>query len=339
MSESAEQKAFQDGSLVVVSIGKKSWATQLTPQDMGLKEFPANWKAGRRLILPNDALKNIDTIEGQARRYLDSRSFNFGKAQTRVKYRFVHLAKLFDTIHTLENYREQFFGAVKALKGDYEKLKEQMALDYPDQWPALEKLYPNVDDIDRHYYFLIETVQMTFPTGFSAMKNYELKRMEEILHEAEVGKAANLEDLRRQTEEHRRNLERMEKEQRDEAQGRVEQFVEEAVKSLRSKVVETFQQITAKIQDKKAVIKTNVDSLREVIAHVRDMDFLNDTAFHRQLDDVRQLLDTTTEFKDNNAATEALNAALSSTIKFVNDTTEKAAADARKTYFGRKLAI
>jgi hypothetical protein len=341
MAELAEQKAFQEGALVVLSIGKKSWMTKLTAEDLGLKpeELPKNWKPGRKLLLPEEALAKVDTLEGQSRRYLDSRSFSFGQKKTRVKYRFVHLDKLYDTLVTLENYREQYFKAVQGLITDYDKLKQQMATEYPDQWPKLEKLYPKNDVIEQEYYFTIEPVEMTFPTGMTAMQRHQLAKIDRNLKEAEAAKVENIAELRRDAEQHRHNLARMEQEQRAAAQTRVEQFVEEAVKTLRGKVVETFQGIAEKIRDKKTVIKSNIDSMKEVIAYVRDMDFLNDSAFHRQLDQVRTLLDTTTDFKDNAAATTALDQALKDTIEFVNKTTDEAAASAKKTYFARKLAI
>ncbi len=340
MSETAaEAKAFSEGALVVLSIGKKSWSTRLTPQDMGLTEFPSNWKPGRRLLLPDEALQKVDAIEGQARRYLDSRSFQFGKRQARVKFRFVHVSKLRDTLETLKGYSVQYFEAVTSLVQDYEKLKKQMEHDYPEQWPALQKLYVDANAIEKDYYFFYEPAAMIFPDSMTVMKRYEIEQTEKRLKEAEAAKDANIGELRRQAEEHRRNLERDEHEFRQQAESRVDEFVEEAVKSLRELVVKTFQQITDKIKDKKSVIKTNVDSLREVIAHVRDMDFLNDQAFHRQLDQVRDLLDTTSDFKDNDAATAELNRVLNGTIAFVEKTTSEAAASAKKTYFARKLAI
>jgi len=323
----------------VLSIGKKSWSTRLTPQDMGLTEFPQNWKPGRRLLLPDEALQKVDAIEGQARRYLDSRSFQFGKRQARVKFRFVHVSKLRDTLKTLKGYSVQFFEAVKSLVNDYEKLKLQMERDYPEQWPALQKLYIDASAIEKDYYFFYEPAAMIFPDSMTVMKRYEIEQTEKRLKEAEAAKDANIGELRRQAEDHRRTLEHDEREFRQQAESRVDEFVEEAVKSLRELVVKTFQQITDKIKDKKSVIKTNVDSLHEVIAHVRDMDFLNDQAFHRQLDQVRELLDTTSDFKDNDAATAELNRVLNGTIEFVEKTTNEAASSAKKTYFARKLAI
>ncbi len=326
---------------MVLSIGKKSWTTKLTPEDLGIKpeDLPKNYKPGRKLLLPEEALAKIDTIEGQSRRYLDSRSFQFGKKQTRVKYRFVHLGKLYDTLMTLENYQKQYFDAVDGLVKDYEALKAQMEKDFPEQWPRLKEQYVPTEHIRREYYFLVEPMEMTFPTGMTVMQRFELERIDRSLREAEVAQATNLAQLRMDADRHRQNLARLETEQRESAKDRVEQFVEEAVRSLRGKVVETFQSITDKIKDKKSVIKSNIDSMKEVIAYVRDMDFLNDAAFHRQLDQVRTLLDTTGDFKDNAQAVSALDKALSETIAFVNKTTDEAAASAKKTYFGRKLAI
>ena len=336
-----EMTAFQQGALVTISIGQKSWATTITPQDLGLAEFPANWKPGRKLLLPEEALQKISTIEGQARRYLDSRSFQYGRRKARVKFRFVEFRKLFDTILTLENYREQYFAAVKELKENYEALQKQMETDFPDQWSALSKMYPPFEQVEKAeaYYFLIDQAEMAFPSGLSAMQRYELEKIDKHLKEAEEAKVANLEELRRQAEANRQRLHRIAEEARREAEARVEEFVEESIKSLRGEVVKVFQQITEKIRDKKSLIKPNIDSMRAAIDRVKDMDFLDDVAFKQQLDQVKAVLDGTEQFKDNDAATAALNKVLGETISFVEKTTEAAVASAKKTYFARKLAI
>ena len=184
-----------------------------------------------------------------------------------------------------------------------------------------------------------ETVEMVFPNAMTTMKKYELQEADARLKAAEVAHADNLEELRKQTQEHRDNLERMEKEQRASAEARIEQLLDEAVRALRSKVVDTFREITDKIRDKKSVLKSNMNSITDVIAYVKEMDFLDDASFHAQLDQVRELLDRTSEFKDNEAATAELDKLLSSTVEFVQKTTDEAVASAKKTYFARKLAL
>ena len=121
---------------------------------------------------------------------------------------------------------------------------------------------------------------------------------------------------------------------------RAEQFVENAVKQLRGKVVEVFTQITNKIKDGKSIIKTNLETIRATLHDVRRMDFIgDDAAFHAQLDRVQQLIDSGREFRDDAAAVRELNAVLQGAVTHINQTDANAIQKAKQTYFGRRLEL
>lgn len=341
MSDQArEMKAFEEGALVAVSVGKKSWKMTLTPKDFGLDEFPKNFEPGRRRLLPDDALNRIDYLEGQARRAADKFSFNFGLAKTRVKHRWVQLSKLGLVLVTLDEIKENYFTAVTQLIEKYEEHKARMKADFPDQWPFLEKAYIAKESIQDEYYFEYEVINMVFPSQMSAVKKFELQQADLAVLDRTKAEQMTQADLAQMRRDHQERLERILRQQQEMAVSRAEQFVENAVKQLRGKVVEVFEQITGKIKDGKSIIKTNLDTIRATLHDVRQLDFIgDDAAFHAQLDRVQALIDSGKEFRDDAAAVRELNAALTGAVTHINTTDAEAITKAKKTYFGRRLNL
>lgn len=337
---SREMKAFEEGALVVVSVGKKSWKMTLTPKDFGLEEFPKNFEPGRRRLLPDDALNRIDYLEGQARRAADKFAFNFGLQNTRVKHRWVQLSKLGLVLVTLDEIKANYFQAVSDLIEKYEEHKNKMKADFPDQWPFLEKAYIAKESIQDEYYFEFEVINMVFPSQMSAVKKFELQQADLAVLDREKAAAMTQQDLAKMRRDHQERLERILRQQQEMAVSRAEQFVENAVKQLRGKVVEVFQQITGKIKDGKSIIKTNLDTIRSTLHEVRQLDFIgDDAAFHAQLDRVQTLIDSGKEFRDDAAALRELDAALQGAVTHINTTDEAAVKKAKQTYFGRRLNL
>lgn len=337
---SREKKAFEEGALVVVSIGKKSWKMSLTPKDFGLDEFPKNFEPGRRRLLPDDALQKIDYMEGQARRVADKFSFNFGLQNTRVKHRWVPISKLGLVLVTLDTVKENYFQAVRELVEKYEEHKTKMRTDFPEQWVFLEKAYIAKEAILGEYYFEYEVINMVFPSQMTAVKKFELEQADlAVLDRAKAEQMTQQElaDMRRR---HQSRLETILQQQQKMAVDRAEQFVENAVRQLRGKVVEVFDQITGKIKDGKSIIKTNLDTIRNTLHEVRRLDFIgDDAAFHEQLNRVQALIDSGREFRDDASAVRELNAALQGAVKHINETDAAAVHQAKQTYFGRKLKL
>lgn len=335
-----ETRAYEDGALVVVSIGKKSWKMTLTPADFGMTEFPKNFEPGRRRLLPDDALCKIDLLEGQARRAADKFAFNFGLQNTRVKHRWIQISKLGLVLVTLDELKASYLAAVEDLITRYEEHKAKMKADFPDQWPFLEKAYIPKEAIAGEYYFEYEVINMVFPSQMSAVKKFELQQADLAVLDrkrAEEMTQSELLELRRQ---HQERLDRILQQQQKMAVDRAEQFVEGAVRQLRGKVVEVFTQITDKIKDGKSIIKTNLDTIKATLHEVRRMDFIgDDAAFHAQLDRVQTLIESGREFRDDAAALRELNAALQGAVTHINTTDAAAVQKAKQTYFGRRLDL
>jgi hypothetical protein len=353
---SDEKRAFQEGALVVLTIGGKTWQTTVSPHDYGLERFPATHKPSHKLLLPEDAIHKIAYEEGYARRALDKFSFNFGLSNVRVKHRWVHMDKLGLVLATLDECKEAFFKAVDELIEKYDEHKETMRLqvakeyqelktvlnnpNLTDPWPGMQRLYPGKPEIRPVYYFEYTMINMTFPTGMSAIKRYELQQADLALLNRKKAEEMTQEELRRKEAEHRERLNRIMVEQQQIAVRRAEEFVEGVVVQLRGKVVEVFQNITERIREGKTIAKTNLESIRSALEEVRQLDFLgSDQDFHTQLNRVSTLIDSGRQFSSDSQATRELDAALNQTVDFINRTNDQALEQAKKMYFGRKINI
>lgn len=318
-------RVFQDGVLVILSIGKKSWKIALDPEIIKAEKVPENAELGRLLLLPEEALKKIAQIEGSARRYLDSQSLVFGST-ARANFRFVPESCMLDTLVTLNDIRAQFMAAVEELILLLPEYRTKMKEKFPAQWPLVEKHHDiTAASIRNEYYFTVESSRMAAP---SQTQNVEL---EDLLRRQRLDKEVSA--------EYRAKAEAVLKEQQQQAQQRATEFVETTVRAFRSEVTKVFSGLAAKIRDNKPIIKTNVDTIRRTISQVRTLDFLDDRELQNRLAEVEALVDKSGDLKDNNQAAQELAKLLNSTVEFVGATTESVVAAKTKSYFGRSLAV
>jgi hypothetical protein len=319
------QTAFQDGYIVILNIGKKSWSTTLTPEMMGLKKFPDNWKPGRCVLLPAEHLSKIDHLEGVARRYLEKQSLTFGK-QSRTNFRFVRDEMIVETLIHLKELKTDYFGALEALIKARPSLQEKMKTDFPDQWNLLKGFYDIGDDFIRNqYYFNYASYEMTFP------RNMEAKNLEKLLRRQKLEG--------RVTAEYRSKAEEVLKEESEKAKQTAQTFIDDTFRAIRGHAVKAFQEIGLSIQTGKDINKKHVDKIRGAIDYVRKMDFLGDAEFNQHMSSVEKMLDGTVSFKDNAQAVQELDKILKKTVDFVNKTIDSSASSMTSSYFARNLEL
>jgi hypothetical protein len=318
-------QAFQDGCLVILSIGKKSWKAPVDEELLGVEKVDDNIDLGKLNLLPKESLVEINRIESKARSYLDSQSVAFG-SQTRANFRFVREALMIDTLICLANFKARYFEEVDKMLAALPKHREEMKTKYPEQWETVSKFHA-LDDkaIRAKYYFTVESMAMAMPKTVDGMG------LDELLARQQVKGVIDA--------EYRVKAEEVLREQRVQAQTRMTEFVETSIRGWRGEVAAAFSKISDKIKEGKPITKTNSDSISRVIASVRNVDFLNDNEFQAKLNSVQALVDKTGNLKDNSAATQALQSLLTDTLKFVNDTTDNAVAVQTSRYFARNLRL
>jgi hypothetical protein len=332
-----ESNIYNEGFILDISIGKEPWKTTLTPTDFGMEKFPDNFEPGRRKLLPDEVTDRIAYIEGRARRAARLFAFSFGS--TKIKYSWIHISKLGAVMAELNKLKEEFFAEVDKLIANYEAHKELMKAQYPEQWPYLERAYIPEAAIRENYYFEFRTLCVMFPDKMHALDKFEIQQADLAMLAREKSKHDH-ETLLSQTQIAYAERLRAEVElQKRQAREQADRFVDEAVRTLRGKIVGVFSAITDKIKTGKPIIQSNLTSIRTVITDLRQMDFIGgDAEFNEHLEAVQQMLDSGMSFKDDASATQALEDILSQTVKHINNTTDTAIAQARQS-FGRKLTF
>lgn len=322
---SAIQRAFTDGVLLDINIGKATWTITLTPAMMGLEKFPDNWKSGRCLIMPEDKLLRIAQIEGAARRFVLGQSLQWGRI-THSNLRFVPNKKVLPTMIRLGEMQAEFFEAVNDLITSRQELQDQMKKNFPEQWPMLEKFYDITDaQIKEKYYFNYEANAISFPTQMQGIDVEEALRRSAI--EGEI------------TDEYKTKAEQELLKIRNNAVAKAETFIQDTIRSVRGKVVAAFTSVAEKIKTGKPVTETNIKSIREVVNYVRGMDFLDDREFRKHMDQVEKVLENHGTFNDDASATVTLESILNQTLDYAAGSTEAVATETSRSYFGRSLNL
>lgn len=324
------------GIRIGLHVCKAAWTAKPEPAEFGMKAFPEIFKPGRMMMLPDAALRDISLIESRARAYLDSRS-HYSTAHL-SGFRFVHIKHAEDTILELADRRKAFLAAVDKLIEGYDEAKGQMKEMYFASWDKMGldnieatngkrdefwarrlAVYPTPEQIRERYSFFTEMTQTKFPEALESIDFRNLLR----------DQAVDAERQKHLEEEINYSKQQMERQ--------VTEFVQSTVRGLRGQVVEIFQDLQKKVSDGEPLNKKNITSVREILEHVRDMDFLDDVDFKRRLDEVEHALGDRTDYNDDSEAAKALSEVLGNTIKFVTQTTDQTAVDISEHYFSRKL--
>jgi hypothetical protein len=338
-AQAALQRTFQEGCIIILSIGKKSWSTKLTPDLLGLDALPPACKGRWDLLqeesdpenpeeqdlTKKDPAAKISSIEGKARNYLRKQSLSFGN-EARANFRFVRTDMMIDTLLSLQEFKKQYFDAVDELILALPAIKENLKLNKPKQWEKLKDFYDvGSDFIKKQYYFVYESMAMAFPKALDSMDIEDLLRRQTI--EGRV------------TDEYRAKAELVLREQSMQAKETAKGFVEDTIRAIRGQAVKAFQEIGAKIQKGDALNKKNIEKIREAVQYVKRMDFLGDRDFVTHMSNVENMLDGTSTFKDNDQAVAELDKILKQTVAFVGSTTDSAVASMTESYFARNLSL
>lgn len=340
IEKSKADQLFQQGVLIDLTICKQGWNIRLTDKDVIITKdvfgddverpmteaekqaIPENIKLGhRRLLLPKHTEK-VEQIERHARAFLDDKSFPFGsrhqKRQARV--RFVHISKVPYVLGELEDRRTAFFSAVDELIENYETYKEEMREKFPDQWNLLQTFYPEPGRIRAGYSFDFQAYGISFPSALDVVDIAKAKNMD-----AETkAHAAHLRNIREST---RRSMEQQ-----------VSGFVEQVFTDVRARAVDVFTGITDRIKEGKPMTGRSLNRIRDVIAEVKDMDFMDDREFKAKLDEIAGHLEGVDTLKDDEAMTRQLSNMMQSVVEFHNQNTAEHAAARTQTYFKRRLS-
>jgi hypothetical protein len=270
---------FKDGLLVDVDVSFWSGAKVLKAEDLGLKdnEVAGAYKLGRKLLIPQEVIRQFRTIEGRARRVVDENSFPFpiGGARFIPKRKF----KLVE--ETLKGYKEQYFALVESLIENYDEYRVQML---PVYQQAAETAY------------LTQT-----PSGVTefSMEDRETEKAQFI--EAFMNRIASYyppaQSLRAKFALNwsvyeiaipRMNKQGEGNEYLEPIHNKIDGFIDDVVKVLRHETVAICSRITNNMKEGKIIRTRTIQSLSNFIERFEDLNFVGDKEVEDRLSSLRK---------------------------------------------------
>ena len=297
---------FRSGKLVQIHVSKWGMSYQLSEEDLGLapvegarSAVPDFIQLGKKMLFTNDVRLKFSRIESAARRYLKEHSHKFPIADAH----FVNQKALIKVMSALNQFKADYEAATNEFILNYEKNKLQMFELYPDHRKTLEPYYPQVENVRSKFGFSISIFEISFP---KKLKNVTLN---EVLAQNLAVEAAQ------------KKYEAQMQEQFDNSVKQMEAFVKEAALGMRGQVIEIFDVIAKKIQNREVVSTTNLKTLKSVIDEFDVLDFLNDAKVKEQLSVVKRLVNSGADFSSD-AALEKLQAAVTTTLETAKNMTD-----------------
>lgn len=286
--EQKYQRLFKDGKLVQVHVSKWGMGyTTRTKENELEKDLPDFYKPGKRMLIPDETRLAFQRLETQARMYLHANSLQYQAYDSH----FVPRKKLVEVMLTLAKMKRDYYKLVDEFIANYEQYKQEMLDKYPEHREILEPYYPPADKVRQKFSFSVSMYQAAFP-DLDTVSMADLLAQNDAVEELKEEFKAQMED------------------QRQQALSNMEGFVAESIKLLRGQIVEVFETITAKIQNREVISKTNIKSIQAVIQDFQGLDFFNDKEVQAKLKDVQALLRQDLDFKDNHKAILRLQATL-----------------------------
>lgn len=284
-------KLFNDGVLVKIRISVWGMGAQLSREDLGLEtQIPKVFKLGKKMLIEPEHLNEFKNLESKARRYLYRNSYDFPISEAH----FVPKSRYSEVIADLQAFKVEFETLVDKFIEKYPEYKEEVLTNYPDIADVLRPCYPEASDIKNKFGFSTQSFEISKPREFSETD------IQKFLKKGEV------------KDEVKKRVETQLKSQYEDSVKQLEEFANNAIISLRSKLVNMCKLILSKIEKKELISKANLNTIKEEIANFRALNFLNDTAVAAEVNKLSTLVEGKHNFKTDQESIDALVAALNS---------------------------
>ena len=288
-------KLFSSGVLMQVHVSKWGMASKLAMADLKVeKELPsALFQLGKKLLIPAEEKNKFERLEGKARAILGKHAFVFPIAQAH----FVPGNKIMTVLAELEEVKKEYNTQVDAFLANYEVLKAETIAKYPEYQDVLAPYYPPVAELRHKFGFRVSQFQVDFPKE---------------MHEVSVQDVLTQQDAK---EEALTAYKRQMAEQYDQALETMHTFVNESVATLREEAAKVCSHVYQKIKRGEPVIRTNINTISEMITNFEAMNFFEDAQVAEQLGNLKRLVNSDADFRLDEAAVVNLSQALQSVVE------------------------
>jgi hypothetical protein len=261
--------------MVAIQLNVRFWPGQakLKPQDLGLKEdeVPEIFYLGNKKLYPQEIRQQFGQLSNKARTYLNDNSYPFVMDYVRA----IPKRNLARVVERLEELKAEFMAKAQEFLADYDAIREGWQEKYPDIWEHLAPHYPPREMLKRRFDFYwtvfeIKGAQVQAGTAPEIIAAYEQARAE--------------------------------------LESRYQEMVEEAVIYLRKKVLETVQNLSARLKEGRLVRNDTLESVRRVEGWFKDLNIFGDVQVEEALTQLRAAVNGTDyeSLKDNEALKQQL---------------------------------
>jgi hypothetical protein len=300
---------FKDGTLINVHVRYWSGGKALTADDLGLKdtEVAEAFKLGKKMLVPDEAIRKFRAKEAQSRRIVEVSSFPFpiGNAS------FVPKKRVGKVLEALTQYQTDYNTLTDELIRDYDKLRQEMIPVYEEaartayakslagkSQPVEFTIESEQADEAAFVKSFMDRINTFYPTVESLRAKFSLYWDVYEIATPSIDKAAIA-----QTEYQKA------------MQDRMGTFVTEVVTSLRAKTIEMCSKFAQSLKDGKIIRSTSIDAVRNFIDEYKDLNFIGDVVVEKQLEALRAQLNVEPEaIRESKDLQEALGRKLSEVI-------------------------
>jgi len=333
-TEIVKKSLWDEGIIVYLEIRGWTAKRQLTASDLGLKDEDLDKELiylGRKSLIDRKVMSQFKALEAQARKFLDSRSFNFLPSGRGAK--FVPYTVFQEILEGLRGYQADYKVLVDDLIKDYDKLREEITPRYveaakqaykrlqpecseakyvEDFLGRLQQYYPNVMELERKFGFDWHIGRFTFPADTE----------QELAEDRQVS-----------TVEKARNLAM--REAKSAADQEMTKFLNDVATEMRTRTYEVVATLAERLgqppdgDGKIALREQSLNTLRNFIQQFKQLNFLKDSELEKALTDVEAnyLNDNAETYRTEAGARTAFRTALQGVAETAGKVADKAIED------------
>jgi hypothetical protein len=262
---------FKDGLMMSVHVSFWSGAKQLNPEDLGLKkeDVADAYRLGKKMLIPDDVIREFRKIEARARNTLERNSFSFPIGNAR----FVPHNRVEEVTAELKDCQKKYMGLVEELVENYDLYRQEMIPVYTEAAEhAFLRTTPEVHtfgiDYDREAErkkFIEEFLQRLstyYPSVQSLWSRFSLTW---DAYEITVPRSA------------------LSGEYQEQMRVKIGSFVEDVVKVLRNETLEVCARLKESLDTGKAVHGKTLNSMASFVERFQELNFVGDTEMEDML--------------------------------------------------------
>lgn len=256
---------FKDGLMMSVHVCFWSGAKQLNPEDLGLKkeDVADAYRLGKKMLVPDEIIREFRTIEGKARYTVERNSFAFPIGNAR----FVPHNKVEAVTAELKDLRAQYMALVDKLVDNYDQYRKEMIPVYTEaaenayirSTPETHTFGPDYDREAEKKQFIsnfLQRLSTFYPSAQSLRCKFDLYW---DAYEITVPRSA------------------LSGEYQEQMRVKITEFVEDVVKVLRRETLDVCTRLKESLTSGKTVHGKTLGSMANFVDRFRELNFVGDT--------------------------------------------------------------